>query len=121
MRSYRENALWVYLRYVQWFAGSPALYLRYAPAIGRETFNCLYSSLDFFYMHPENPGNYFRRMSRLSDDIKSPEFQKLVRFADISELPLLKRVECFMFKHKITFFAWVHGLKQMISRKKLMG
>lgn len=121
MHSYREDALWVYLRYVQWFASSPALYSRYAPAIGGEAFNCLYSSWDFFYMHPRNPRNYFRRMLRLSDDIKSLEFQKLVRFADISELSLLKRVECFMFKHKITLFAWVHGLKQMISRKKLMG
>ena len=82
--------------------------------IGREMVRLFYLSWDYSYMNPKNTDNFFTRMGDLSKMIRSNDFQFLISNVVLMGLPFLVRFELFLFKKKIVFPIWLHGLKKLI-------
>lgn len=87
---------------------------KYASFIGRETLYMFYLSWNRSYMNPRNPENFFFRMKKLVRIVISNRFQSLIREIDTNGLPPLVKIESFLLRHKITFWIYLHGVKQTL-------
>lgn len=83
------------------------------PLIGKEFARHFYLSWDYCYMNPKNTDNFFTRMRDLSKVVCSNNFQFLISDIDSRSMSIPIRFELFLFKKKIFFPIWLHGLKKL--------
>lgn len=99
----------------------------YSSQLGALTLTCFYKSWSLCYMHPQNKLHFVTRMHQLVKIVESNQFQELIHPINTRNLPFIVKIELFLFKRKITFPIWIHGLKHLfektitdfIKRKKL--
>ena len=82
--------------------------------IGKETAQHFFESWDNCYMNPQNTDSFFTRMNAITRIIRSNDFQHLISEVDLKKMSTLVKFELFLFKKKITFPIWLHGLKKLI-------
>jgi glycosyltransferase involved in cell wall biosynthesis len=82
--------------------------------IGKQIVQRFFESWDCCYMSHKNTDYLWTRMRILSNMIRSKDFQHLISDVDSRSMPILVRFELFLFKKKITFPIWLHGLKKII-------
>jgi glycosyltransferase involved in cell wall biosynthesis len=111
---YRPNSLAILLNYIDEL--SKISCEKHRSLIGKETLNMFYVSWNTCYMHPDNKNSFFRRMKEISDVVISNRFQNLIRSVDTTVFDFPVKIEIWLFKHKITFPIWLHGLKFAIIK-----
>lgn len=83
--------------------------------LGQLALTYFYKSWSLCYMHPQNKLPFKARMHQLVKTVKSNQFQELLNPISTNNLPFILKVELFLFRRKITFPIWVHGLKALLS------
>lgn len=87
----------------------------YDNQLSRLTLIYFYLSWKQCYMHPLNQSNYRTRMNQLVKIINSDFFQHFCSLCDYKGMPLINKIELFLFKKRISFFIWIHGAKAVFS------
>ena len=80
------------------------------PIFGREAYRLFSLSWELTYMHKNNPDSYWKRMRQLSKEIKKKYIQDYLQQVDKKNLPIIKIIDLFLFRHKITISLWIRGL-----------
>lgn len=92
---------------------------KFNPFLWRFVLGYFYQSWENCYMHPKNPADYRTRMKQITAIIKSNFFQYICSISNYTEMPIINKIELFLFKRKITFFIWFHGAKaELINHRK---
>lgn len=83
--------------------------------IGQEAFFEFYTSWKLCYMHKDNTNSIIQRMHDLSKKAKTEPFQTFLKYANYKNISQTMKIELFLLKRKLTFFVWLHAIKQSIT------
>lgn len=111
-RKFTPNAYNEYVRFISFFP--PCIQKEFSSYISHEILRCFFLSWSTCYMHKNNNLSYIKRMQELRSIAGSIQIQEAIVAKDKRKTSPLINFELFLFKKKLFFPIYLHGLKALI-------
>lgn len=111
-RRFTPNAFDEYTRFISFLP--PYIQETFSSYISLEIIRCFFLSWSTCYMHKNNTLPYVKRMHELCSIASSKQIQDAITACDKRKISPLIRFELFLFKRKLFFPIYLHGLKALI-------
>lgn len=87
---------------------------KFPQQIGKQAFILLEDAWNYFYFNKKDNQSYLCDIKYLCGVIQSQSFQDLISETTLQDYPLIKKIELFLLKHKITILLWIRTFKRML-------